>query len=547
MKAKLLCCAAMVAGLASPAAGSDPLSLIDLGAGVSVRGINVNGQATGCMPVASGAMHAFLYSGGVITDLGTLGGANSCGDGINASGQITGYAATATSDGHAFIYSAGLMTDLGALPGTATSEGTSINAGGDVVGNSPMGMHAFLYSHGVMTDLFPTLDVDQYSRAVASGINDSGEIAGTLEAAQCGILCPVSQAFVITKGVLALLPNLPAFDGEVFDTTAAGINDTGQIVAYGEDPSGFFHGVIYTNGSPADLGNNTLALAINATGNAVGTQPERFYKLSADALPFIFSGGVKRDLNLPGATPLGINDSGWIITNHSALNHAYILQPSTISLMPFGLLFGNVVLGQSSSATSAVCSPCQVTLTNNSASAVELTPATATPPFTQTNNCGDSLAPGASCLIKVSFTPSQPDATAGALIIGAGGTHYATLLGGVGAIEAHLTASTASAVVNETFTLTWSATTGSTCQASGDQFDGPVPVSGSKSFSKPTVGDFTFSLNCTLGGQSANDQVVVKIKAQSSSGGSGAIDFVSLGTWLGLWGLQTLRRLRRVA
>ena len=39
---------------------------------------------------ASGDMHAFLYSNGKMTDLGTLGGACSYGYGINASGEVVG-------------------------------------------------------------------------------------------------------------------------------------------------------------------------------------------------------------------------------------------------------------------------------------------------------------------------------------------------------------------------------------------------------------------------------------------------------------------------
>jgi uncharacterized membrane protein len=34
--------------------------------------------------------HAFLYSNGAMTDIGTLGGSYASGSGINASGQITG-------------------------------------------------------------------------------------------------------------------------------------------------------------------------------------------------------------------------------------------------------------------------------------------------------------------------------------------------------------------------------------------------------------------------------------------------------------------------
>jgi uncharacterized membrane protein len=39
---------------------------------------------------------AFLYTNGTLTDLGTLGGADSVATGINASGQVVGYSTTTT-------------------------------------------------------------------------------------------------------------------------------------------------------------------------------------------------------------------------------------------------------------------------------------------------------------------------------------------------------------------------------------------------------------------------------------------------------------------
>ena len=61
---------------------------------------------------ADGYVHAFLYSAGVMTDLGS----NSIAYAINDSGQVVGSFATADFSAlHAFLYSAGVMTDLGKL------------------------------------------------------------------------------------------------------------------------------------------------------------------------------------------------------------------------------------------------------------------------------------------------------------------------------------------------------------------------------------------------------------------------------------------------
>src|SRR6185437_14099493 len=67
---------------------------------------------------------------------------------------------------------------------------------------------------------------------------------------------------------------------------------------------------------------------------------------------------------------------------------------------------------------------------NFSASALNLASIVASGDFTQTNNCGSSLAAGTSCAILVSFLPS----TTGALTVGddAPGSPQIALLGGNG-------------------------------------------------------------------------------------------------------------------
>src|SRR3954471_10776733 len=89
-----------------------------------------------------GLLGDVVYS---VTNLGTLGGSNSFAFGLNNSGQVTGGSATSTGAQHAFLYSNGQMTDLGTLGGATVGYG--INDAGQVAGSSETSTgatHAFL-------------------------------------------------------------------------------------------------------------------------------------------------------------------------------------------------------------------------------------------------------------------------------------------------------------------------------------------------------------------------------------------------------------------
>ncbi len=87
------------------------------GASSTAVAINSSGTITGSSLTSAGLTHAFSFSAGTMSDLGTLGGSSSVAFAINSSGMITGYSEPgSTSNNHAFIYGAGAMTDIGVLP-----------------------------------------------------------------------------------------------------------------------------------------------------------------------------------------------------------------------------------------------------------------------------------------------------------------------------------------------------------------------------------------------------------------------------------------------
>jgi probable HAF family extracellular repeat protein len=211
-----------------------------------------------------------LYSGAVMNDLGTFGGAQSTAYGINNLGQVVGGAYTSGSREHAFLYRAGVMTDLGTLGGYE-SRAYGINAAGQVVGFAATvggGDHAFLYSGGIMTDLNNVIDTNSgWSLEVATAINDGGQIVGV------GTY-PTNQlrAFLLTPRP-TLQISLTSSNSVQIQFTA--VANTGYLIEYRDslssgswqvlvvlDPIAVVHSVIFTDPLPPG-------------------SPRRFYRVAA--------------------------------------------------------------------------------------------------------------------------------------------------------------------------------------------------------------------------------------------------------------------------
>src|SRR5207253_1948551 len=80
---------AMIAAYSAIAARTYSATPLSAGASQGFA-INKAGEITGLVITEGTTYHAFLYTGGVLRDLGTLGGAYSQGLGINDAGQVTG-------------------------------------------------------------------------------------------------------------------------------------------------------------------------------------------------------------------------------------------------------------------------------------------------------------------------------------------------------------------------------------------------------------------------------------------------------------------------
>jgi len=95
--------------------------------------MNASGAVAGTFKTAAGVTHAYLYSGGTATDLGTLGSGTLTVNGLTDAGIVLGSFDVNTASGHAFV-SSGLglvnLTTLVTLPSDALF-GTTLIGGND--------------------------------------------------------------------------------------------------------------------------------------------------------------------------------------------------------------------------------------------------------------------------------------------------------------------------------------------------------------------------------------------------------------------------------
>jgi probable HAF family extracellular repeat protein len=214
-------------------AGMQPVPSPSPLAPISAFGINNAGHIVGAASLASGQVRAFLLNASLMIDLGTLGGTTSIAQKVAQIGPtdyVVGHSQISSPSippNHAFIWhddnanslsDPGEMKDLGTLGGT-NSIAYDINASGQVVGSadvSPGVSHAFLWHDDN-----------------GNGANDPGEMK------DLSSLIPPGSSWTLQE--------------------ARSINDNGQIVGVGLNPSGQTHAFLL---APTGFsGNVTVAVS----------------------------------------------------------------------------------------------------------------------------------------------------------------------------------------------------------------------------------------------------------------------------------------------
>ena len=271
-------------------------------AGSNAYGLNNSGQVVGQVYNPNGGYLAFLYSGGTMTSLGTLGGSESVAYSINNSGEIVGdsYRLSGNTLNEGFLYANGSMNPVGTL----YSDAHSINNSGLIAGTEFLANnvdHANIVNGTDITDL-GTLGG---SVSQSSAINDSGQVVGFSDVANGD-----GHAFLYSNGSMT---DLGTFGGA--DSSAFGINNSGQVVGYAMNGSGAPLAYLYSSGKMTNLGTlgggASYAYGINDAGQVVGLS----YTSSNNQDAFLDTGGQMIDLNslLPA-------NSGWSLSTATAIN-----------------------------------------------------------------------------------------------------------------------------------------------------------------------------------------------------------------------------------
>jgi uncharacterized membrane protein len=238
--------------------------------------------------------------------------------GVNDQGQVVGFY-NASNGFLGFIWKHGSFDTIvvpGSFPFSTSPSG--INNLGQVVGSynglSDFAEHGFLLTGSVIT----TIDCPGATGTLAFGINDLGQIVGSCSyptaCTSCNPFVPAgTHGFVSNGGSFSLFD----FPG-ARQTSATGINNSGQIVGYyvGSDQAdhGFFLiGGIFT-GVDFPGGNNTHPTGINNAGQIVGAFSRR--GVTPGDHGFLISGGNFNQIDVPEATltqAFGINNGGQVV------------------------------------------------------------------------------------------------------------------------------------------------------------------------------------------------------------------------------------------
>jgi probable HAF family extracellular repeat protein len=386
--------------------GSDAIALLVNERGQIVGESYINSQkSTYCNNAFGFALTtgAFIWELGEMKNLGSFGGSCTFAADLNNQGVVVGLS---TSPGdtfqHAFLWD-GSLHELPNTVGGNDAAAIAINEAGDVVGWASVSgsfsaknlvEHASLWKNGIMTDL-GTLGTDPCSNGFS--VNAAKQVVGISVAAGVHPPCNFDQtrAFLWQNGSIVDLNTLIPADSSLYLTSPETINDRGEIAGVGVDIStGNQHAFLLIPCAPDDTACQDAAAgpafrpapAITKSASSQNNVIRRILRRRLGPM-YKAQGSAGGNLSQSVATPDNV-------TSNMRLNSA---SPKA-SLSPTSLAFSSEPVGTPSSAQ-------LVTLSNNGNGTLNIVSITISANFGETNDCGSTVAPKASCTISVTFTP----------------------------------------------------------------------------------------------------------------------------------------------
>jgi uncharacterized membrane protein len=220
---------------------------------------------------------------------------------LNDVGAILGGFVDSQSHTHGFLFYQNNLTTF-MFPGSVSTTAHDINTKGTIVGEYNVSgdakTHPFMVQSGGFHEI--TLPGFPNASAVALGVNENGDVVGTIASATEFF----GMGYLLHNGKLTML----SFPGAQGGTAPTSINDQGVIVGnYHLNSNDNSHGFMWKDGvfsniHPPDSAFGEMVTKISNTGAAVGTY------VSTDGFThgFAFEDGTYTTIDVPNSTNIFI-------------------------------------------------------------------------------------------------------------------------------------------------------------------------------------------------------------------------------------------------
>jgi hypothetical protein len=411
-----------------------------------------------------------------IATSGAFAQTNTCGSSIGANGSCTvSVTFSPTAAGSAtgsLTINAGGVTNTVSLSGTGTAPGPVLSASpaslsfpATLVGSSPATQTVTVTNAGTAAATVSGVSVtgafSQTNNCTSIAVNgsctvtvkftptaatNSGTLTVSSNANNNPLTVGLSGSGITSTTNLAL--NKPATASSSTSPYVASNATDGNTSSYWESTDGaaYPQTISVDLGSTQSIGSVTLDLPPSSAWNTrtetlsvLGSTNGTSYSQIVGSAGYTFnpSTGNTVTISLPSGTSaryVELNFTGNTGWSAAQLSEFEVFPgggssggPAALSASPSSVSFGSTAVGSTSAAQN-------VTVSNPGSTAASVSSVSASGPFSQTNNCGTSIAAGGSCTVSVKFAPTASGAASGTLSVAssAPGSPLTVALSGTG-------------------------------------------------------------------------------------------------------------------